>query len=442
MTTVAAPSISPAIDTSVAVESDADSVSALAEVKETLRFFDVLAPDRFITFQGLPESREAKSTRLKNRSPRVVHGSLEQHVDALLGWSRAGCGVFFMVNEGDGSGRKSRNVKRVRAVFVDLDGSPLEPVLAWALAPHAVVESSPGRWHVYWRLAVCSVEEFGDLQARLAERFGGDPVVKDPPRLMRVPGFRHLKDQPFQARVERLGQNPPYRVADLRAALCMSSDSSPRSTEENRSRQRSTEAHGGHTAPIEPAAARQIEAVLREGQWRRYLPAEAGQRNRCVFHLAHWLCGVDVSLPASAWRPVVRAWHVAALPRIRTQDFAESWADFCNAYRKVKAPKDAYFDRAIKLAEQRALPTWIKQLGYGPRTEHLCKLVGSLHDIQTTELGSDLIFLSARQAAKVIGGDHTAAAKMLNCLVEDGVLRLFEKGAGDRASRYVYIGTR
>jgi hypothetical protein len=34
-----------------------------------------------------------------------------------------------MVNRGDLRGRKAENVVAVRAVFLDLDGSPLDPVL-------------------------------------------------------------------------------------------------------------------------------------------------------------------------------------------------------------------------------------------------------------------------------------------------------------------------
>lgn len=50
-----------------------------------------------------------------------------------------GAGAFVMVDEGgDGKGRYASNVTRVRAHFVDLDGAPIEPVLA-AVRPHIVV---------------------------------------------------------------------------------------------------------------------------------------------------------------------------------------------------------------------------------------------------------------------------------------------------------------
>jgi hypothetical protein len=42
--------------------------------------------------------------------------------------NREGAGVFVTVNETDLKGRTAKNITSVRAVFVDLDGAPLEPV--------------------------------------------------------------------------------------------------------------------------------------------------------------------------------------------------------------------------------------------------------------------------------------------------------------------------
>jgi hypothetical protein len=421
-------------------ESDVDLGSPLAEVKEALQFFDVLAPDHFITFQGLLESPEAKSARPQRRTARIAHGRLEELVTRLLAWSQAGCGVFWMVNRGDGAGRAAKNVKQVRAVFVDLDGAPIEPVQSWAFAPHAVVETSAGRWHAYWKVIDCSFDEFAELQTALIKHFNGDQTVKDLPRLMRVPGFANLKGQPFRARLTALHRDAPYSVADLRQALDLPRVMRIPSTEENTSGQRSTEEHRGHDVFPPATPDRLVQSLIRGEVWRQFLPARGGQRNLCVFNLARWLRGVESSLPESVWRPLVRAWHAAALPHIRTEDFAETWADFCHAYRKVRAPGNAYFDKAVAMASKRPLPAGIERLNYGSRAKHLCRLVASLHDIQTEELGTDVLFLSSRKAAEVIGGDHTAAAKMLSCLVQDGVLGVVERDpARRRATRYRYL---
>ena len=109
-----------------------------------------------------------------------------------------------MISAGDGetkSGsatcRTTANVIRVRALFVDLDGAPIAPVLTGRLPPDWVVQSSPGRWHAYWKVLNCPLNDFSAAQSALAMRYGGDPSVRDLPRVMRLPGFLHLKSDPF-----------------------------------------------------------------------------------------------------------------------------------------------------------------------------------------------------------------------------------------------------
>jgi hypothetical protein len=51
------------------------------------------------------------------------------------------------------------------------------------------------------------------------ERFGSDRAVKDLPRMMRVPGFRHLKDKPFRSRIIRISNAPPFPASDFAASM-------------------------------------------------------------------------------------------------------------------------------------------------------------------------------------------------------------------------------
>lgn len=113
-----------------------------------------------------------------------------------------------MVNAGDGvvhdganTCRTTANVIKVRALFVDLDGAPITPVLSCPLPPDWAVQSSPGRWHAYWKVQECPLAAFTSAQSALAVKFGGDPIVKDLPRVMRVPGFVHRKAAPFTSRL-------------------------------------------------------------------------------------------------------------------------------------------------------------------------------------------------------------------------------------------------
>ena len=156
----------------------------------------------------------------KNRSlSRVLHGTLAEHAIQLARLNAQRAGVFVMVNEGDELGRKAANVRCVRALFVDLDGAPLDPVKAAPLPAHCVVESSPGRWHAYWRVADCPLAEFKPLQKALAHHFGGDRSVSDLCRVMRLPGFDHCKGDPRGVRIVSMQERAPYAFAELKLAL-------------------------------------------------------------------------------------------------------------------------------------------------------------------------------------------------------------------------------
>jgi len=172
------------------------------DTEQTKRFLRSLDPGgdqfTFMTFDD-DSARGAKEAR------GTKHGTLASCVEHLALLNTAGledqisgAGVFVTVNETDGIARRKENVRRVRAVFLDMDGEDPTTVLELALErgvdPHIVVESSEGKFHVYWRVEDCSLDEFKSIQSALARTFGGDPAVCDLPRVMRLPGFLHTKD--------------------------------------------------------------------------------------------------------------------------------------------------------------------------------------------------------------------------------------------------------
>jgi P4 family phage/plasmid primase-like protien len=184
------------------------------DLEAATRFITLLAGNERVSFQTFADGSG------RPELARIFHGSLGQHADALQRFNQLGAGVFVMVNAGDGNGRKGGNVVRVRALFADLDGAPLEPVLAAPLQPHLVIESSPLRYHAYWLVNDCPLDRFASLQSAVAARFDSDPSVKDLPRVMRVPGFWHQKGVPFQTRFHSSTITPPpYTVGQVVAGL-------------------------------------------------------------------------------------------------------------------------------------------------------------------------------------------------------------------------------
>jgi hypothetical protein len=190
-----------------------EHIRMMPDFDQTSRFLDQIAPDGTITFQSIAEARPPGigSHVWRREVQKVLHGSFEEHCKTLAVLNNFGAGVFFMVNRGDGivhfgakTCRTTANVVAVRALFVDLDGAPVAPVLAHDRAPEIVVESSPGKYHAYWLTPDCPIERFSELQTRLASCFAGDPAVKDLPRVMRLPGFYHQKRDPFMTKVIEL----------------------------------------------------------------------------------------------------------------------------------------------------------------------------------------------------------------------------------------------
>lgn len=164
-----------------------------AKPQDSKRFLETLSPTGQFTFVALPERSDIKA---RGRC-QELHGTWHDFEQKLTDLNAAGYGIFVTINEGDGHGRKAANIVRVRAHFIDLDGAPIQPVLQ-AAQPHMVVETSPGRWHVYWLTNDCPLDQFKPRQRQIAEKFGGDKSVCDLPRVMRLPGFLHQKHaQPF-----------------------------------------------------------------------------------------------------------------------------------------------------------------------------------------------------------------------------------------------------
>ena len=160
------------------------------------------------TFQTFDDT-DAKRKELIS----VRGGSIDDHEYELEQLNTRGAGVFVTINaQQDTKKRNKANTTRVRAVFVDLDGTALPE--SFTLEPSIIVESSAGRYHLYWIVADLPLEEFEGIQRNLAKIFDGDAKVCDLPRVMRLPGFCHQKAEPFLTR-EIGGNGQTYTRAEI-----------------------------------------------------------------------------------------------------------------------------------------------------------------------------------------------------------------------------------
>lgn len=183
---------------------------------------DLIAGERLVTFQTFGDTKDGRKGLT-----RVLHGDLKKHAETLADLNARGAGIYFMVNGGDGKGRRANNVREVRAVFADLDGAPLDPVRDFELKPHAIVESSPGRFHAYWLTTGLPVEEFKPTQRAIAALFNGDPSICDPSRVLRLPGFLHMKGEPYLSHLVSLERRGRYSAQTIRKAFAPAPVSEP-----------------------------------------------------------------------------------------------------------------------------------------------------------------------------------------------------------------------
>jgi putative DNA primase/helicase len=191
------------------------------------RFLNALEPRGKFTFQTFDDikarrkerAEKEKATKIKQYDPFacIRHGTLDQWWDRLCKLNMEGAGIYTCVNATDSNGREATNVKRVRALFVDLDGTPRPK--KWHVPPHIEVESSPGRFQAHWLVKDCPLEKFEKLQKRLAAFYGGDESVHDLPRVMRIPGLFHRKEEPYRSRLLEVREHGAFTVDEIIAGI-------------------------------------------------------------------------------------------------------------------------------------------------------------------------------------------------------------------------------
>jgi hypothetical protein len=118
----------------------------------------------------------------------------------LTNQSAAGYDVFMGMNPiKDGAyTRTKQSIKEIRHVYLDLDRKGDESLEAIrnsteVPAPNFVLDTSPGKHQVVWKVSGFSQDEAESLLHNLANQFGGDLAATDSTRVLRLPGFANRK---------------------------------------------------------------------------------------------------------------------------------------------------------------------------------------------------------------------------------------------------------
>jgi hypothetical protein len=143
------------------------------------------------TFSG---SRAAVGEKALD-APRSAYFRYPKESTRALDWIRSedagGVETYFCAHLLTGRRRVKTNAAPLTTLYVDGDGAEPGPETPM---PTAVVESSPGREHYYWRLTRPVAPEVGEsLNRRLALEMGGDRSGWDLTQLLRSPGTRNRK---------------------------------------------------------------------------------------------------------------------------------------------------------------------------------------------------------------------------------------------------------
>ena len=173
------------------------------KAKSTTEFLEFLDPLDSASFNiehytDTPKGvRKPKIDPLAGRYANLTRQQVEELIPQLQEKNEAGAGIFIARNQCEGNRNKSA-ITRVRGVHADMDDVSAEElvVLIRRLPPSIVVESSPGRYQLYWQLSEGELLEAAEAKAInqcLASQHGADPAAVDVSRLLRLPGFKHMK---------------------------------------------------------------------------------------------------------------------------------------------------------------------------------------------------------------------------------------------------------
>ncbi len=124
----------------------------------------------------------------------------------------------------DASTRTKGDIETIRHVYVDLDhggSAALDQIKNSDLVPQPnyVLNTSPEKFQVVWKVEGMTLEEAEALQHAMAREFGGDPAATDSTRVLRLPGFANKKyDRDFyvQANVD---STQTYHLRDFKVPI-------------------------------------------------------------------------------------------------------------------------------------------------------------------------------------------------------------------------------
>ena len=143
---------------------------------------------------------------VENRGAIYIGQDRDEQTEAdARSWNKRGFGIFWTVNDVGGDTRRIEKLIRINAWAVDIDaGEKAEQqrrIERCPLHPSMIVETKRG-YQVYWHAKDGQAAHWNAIVLdRLVPYFGADKNARDLARILRAPGFMHLKDPVNQFRI-------------------------------------------------------------------------------------------------------------------------------------------------------------------------------------------------------------------------------------------------
>jgi hypothetical protein len=139
----------------------------------------------------------------------------------------------------DASTRTKDDIESIKHVYIDLDhdgSEALESIENSSVVPtpNYVLNSSPEKHQVVWKVEGINFEEAEGLLHAVAREFGGDPAATDATRVLRVPGFANKKYETNFYVEARRESTETYHLRDFK--LQIDTQDSPRHNFLNRAK--------------------------------------------------------------------------------------------------------------------------------------------------------------------------------------------------------------
>jgi hypothetical protein len=154
-------------------------------------------------------------------SDRIAGASFQEWLEHKN--EKESCDIYIGMNtlKSEAHSRTKEDIQAIRHLYLDIDHEgpgALTKIRQSNLVPgpNYVINTSPEKFQVAWRVEGIAQEQAEALQRAMARKFGGDPAATDSTRVLRLPGFINRKYEiEFRVQAEKHSERI-YHLQDFR----------------------------------------------------------------------------------------------------------------------------------------------------------------------------------------------------------------------------------